>query len=262
MSSDDPNDLAVPPLPDTPAPAPPERLGLAITALVLGAVSVALSLVVVGGVAGLAGAIVALTHLIRRRDQRRGMAVGGLILSFVGVVASVGLGVVYYNVVGGYVRMLAKGNEVQKWVGVESPDFTVKTMDGETFKLSDFRGKRVIVDSWATWCGPCVKEAPHFNRLHETISEDDLALVGISNEEESIIRPFLSKHNVKYPIASATDLPMPYSDVFIIPTTFFIDRNGIIQSVLVGYHDFDDLREHSTASDYEGELKQPPVESD
>jgi hypothetical protein len=61
-----------------------------------------------------------------------------------------------------------------------------------------------------------------------------------------------------YTIASSQSLPVPYSNSYIIPTTFFIDRKGIIQSVLVGYHDFDTLKMHSTANDYEGVVKPSP----
>jgi peroxiredoxin len=241
--------------PDTvapPDPAPRARLGLAVAALVFGLLSVGLSIVIVGGLAGLVGLVLALVHLLRRQDQPRSMAYTGLILSFVGVVASIGFGVFYYTVVGDVFTSMANGGQAHKWEGRESPDFTVTMMDGETFKLSDFRGKRVVVDIWETWCGPCIKEIPHFNQLRTAVSEDDLALIGISSEKESILKPFLTKHELVYPIASAENLPSPYSNSYVIPTTFFIDRNGIIQKVLVGYHDFDTLKEHSTASDYEG----------
>jgi len=117
------------------------------------------------------------------------------------------------------------------------------------------------VDLWETWCGPCIQEIPHFNRLRADVNEEELALIGISSEKESVLKPFLTKHEMSYRIASAQNLPTPYSSSYVIPTTFFIDRKGIIQSVLVGYHDLDTLKEHSTASDYEGAVLPSPENS-
>jgi peroxiredoxin len=161
------------------------------------------------------------------------------------------------NVIGS----MAGGAGLQKWVGKPSPDFSVTTLDGQTFKLSDFRGKRVVVDIWETWCGPCIREIPHFNQLRSTVPDDDLVLIGISGESESVLNPFLTKHKMLYPIASATNLPSPYSKTYAIPTTFFLDRNGIIQSVLVGYRGFEVLKEHSTTSDYEEAVSLTPEDS-
>ena len=233
-----------------PQPLPAVRLGLAITALVLGFVSIGLSIVLLGGLVAIAGLAFGVAHLLRRPGQPRGMAVAGLALSLVGFVASAGFGVLYYMAVDRVVNSMSQGGEALKWVGKESPDFTVTTIDGKTFRLSDFRGKRVVVDIWESWCGPCIKEIPHFNQLRTDVTENDLVMIGISSEMESVLKPFRSKQKMIYPIASGHDLPVPYSAAYAIPTTFFIDRNGIIQSVLVGYHDFDVLKEHSTASDF------------
>ena len=242
-----------------PQPLPTARLGLAVTALVLGLTSIGLSIVLVGGLIGVAGLVFAGTHLLRRPEQPRGMAVAGLILSIVGFVASAGFGVLYYRLADDVMGSLAPAGGAQKWVGRESPDFTVTTIDGQTFKLSDFRGKRVVVDIWESWCGPCIKEIPHFNQLRTDVSKDDLVLIGISSEKESVLKPFLDKQKMIYPIASGRDLPAPYSTAYVIPTTFFIDRKGIIQSVLVGYKEFDVLKQHSTTSDYKETASLAPV---
>jgi len=241
-----------------PAQAPPPRPGLAVAALVLGLASVGLSIVVVGGLIGLVGLVVAVMCLVRRPGQARNMALIGLLLSFIGFVASVGFGALYYMVADNVLTSMSNGGETQKWIGREAPDFTITTIDGETFKLADLRGKRIVVDIWETWCGPCIKEIPHFNQLRTAVPEYDLAMIGISSEKESVLKPFLSKHEMLYPIASARNLPAPYSSAYAIPTTFFIDRNGIIQSVLVGYRGFDVLKQHSTAGDYEGAASLAP----
>jgi thiol-disulfide isomerase/thioredoxin len=117
----------------------------------------------------------------------------------------------------------------------------------------------VVLDFWATWCPPCVREIPHFIRLHNETSRDDLIIVGISSEADSKLKPFVKKYGVSYPIASANDLPSPYSDVRAIPTTFFIDRQGVIQSVLVGYHELKELKTRAQSPDFKGEPKSAPA---
>jgi peroxiredoxin len=142
---------------------------------------------------------------------------------------------------------------------VQAPEFTVMALDGQKISLSALKGKRVVLDFWATWCPPCVKEIPHFVRLQNETSREDIVILGISSENEAKLRPFVTKHKVNYLIASAQGLPAPFSAIQSIPTTFFIDRRGIIQSVLVGYHEFNDLKEEALQSDHVGEPKPPPT---
>ena len=80
-------------------------------------------------------------------------------------------------------------------------------------------------------------------------SDDQLAIVGISNEDKEVLTKFVEEKGVNYPIASADDLPAPYSDVRSIPTTFFIDAGGVIQAVVEGYHDYDALKAAAFAED-------------
>src|SRR5438477_273138 len=82
--------------------------------------------------------------------------------------------------------------------------------------------------------GPCVRERPHLIKLQNETTRDELVVVGISKEDEMTLKTFVKTKGVNYPIASATDLPSPYKDVQAVPTTFFIDRKGVIQSVVVG----------------------------
>ncbi len=138
------------------------------------------------------------------------------------------------------------------WKGRAAPDFAVTNLDGKQIKLSDLKGRRVVVDFWATWCPPCLMEIPHFDQLSREISQNDLVIIGISLENPEILKKFARDHNLHYSIASAADLPAPYGEVRPIPTTFFIDRCGIIQFVTIGYHDLSDLRKLATARDYAG----------
>ena len=257
-----------PPLAPLSASAPRPRTGLAIVSLVLGILAFLSSLFVVGALFGLMGLILGLVHLARKQG-RNGLAWTGIGLSCVSIVISVAMVIVAAKFIMPKLQELktsfadlgqtAGGAEMELWQGVPAPDFAVTTLDGQTLKLSEFKGKRVFVDFWATWCPPCVKEIPHFIQLRAETPADEVVIVGISSEDAETLRPFLKQKGINYPIAATDDLPAPYKDVTSIPTTFFIDRNGVIQHIAVGYHDFDALKAHATAKDYEGEPKTPPA---
>jgi len=262
------------PSPPSPPPAPPApRLGLAIASLVLGILAFVSSILVVGALFGLVGAIFGVAHLLRRQG-RNGLAWTGLVLCTIGILVGAGMGVVGFKVfrspefqalfkkametAGRDASPATEPDEFGDWLGAAAPDISVTALDGQILKLGDLRGKRVVLDFWATWCPPCVQEIPHFIKLRSTASADELVIVGISSEDTDTLKSFVKKKGINYPIASADHLPSPYNDVSAIPTTFFIDRKGVIQNVFVGYHDFDNLKTHALAQDFGGEPKQAP----
>ncbi len=258
------SDPQPPPSSSTPTPPPPPRRGLAIASLVLGVLALLSSILVVGALFGLVGLILGVTHFTRR-SGRNGLAWAGVILSVLGLAASIILGSMYMPFFKEALKAareaqasLGGGASFDKWEGVLAPDFSVTTLDGQTLKLSELKGKRVVLDFWATWCPPCVKEIPHFIQLRKETPATDLVIVGISNEDADTLKPFVKQKGINYPIASAADLPAPYRDVTSIPTTFFLDRRGVIQKVAVGYHDLDDLKVNALAADGVGEPKPSP----
>jgi peroxiredoxin len=247
----------------TPTPPSSSSLGLAIASLVLGIVSLVLSFLVVGGVLGLIGLALGLAHLVKKR-RPAGMARWGTALSVLGLIASIGFAILYYSAYQKFSKLVesasqSAGVDFTKWEGVIAPDLSVTTLDGRNMKLSELKGKRVVLDFWATWCPPCRKEIPHFVQLFSQTSRDDLVIIGISDEDAKTLNEFVKKEGVNYPIASAKNLPSPYADLQSIPTTFFIDRKGVIQTVAVGYHDYNDLKRDALAMDFPGEPKPAPA---
>jgi peroxiredoxin len=235
--------------------------GLAITSLVLGILAICLSFLLVGGLLGLVGLIFGVVHLSRRRAFR-GMGWWGVGLSSCGLLAAAGFGFLYFR----FFQQTRSAWEsrtphtpLAAWEGVTAPDFTVTTIDGATMTLSEWRGKRVVVNFWATWCPPCRKEIPHLVKLINDTSRDDLVILGISSEEAAAVESFAKKNQLNYPLASAPQLPAPFDDVRSIPTTFFIDRRGVIQNVVVGYRDFETLKTHALQPDFEGTPKAAPA---
>lgn len=242
-------------------PSPPARspLGLAIASLVMGILALVLSFLVIGGLIGLIGLALGVVHVALKR-RPTAMATAGIVLSVLGLIAAIGITAFYYTAyrqLTKFTKMAqAKTNEnttdLTKWQGVIAPDFSVTTLDGQTVKLSQLRGKRVVVDFWATWCPPCRQEIPHFIKLFNETSRDDLFILGISDEDAAALRTFIANNGMNYPVASAKNLPPPYNGLDYIPTTFFIDRKGVIQNIAVGYHDYDQLKSDALAPDSSG----------
>lgn len=122
------------------------------------------------------------------------------------------------------------------WSGKAAPDFTVSDIEGLRHRLSDYRGRDVLVVFWATWCPACNTEIPHLIELRETFKADELAILAISNETAEHLGQFAASAAINYSVVplGAADLSSPFADVRSIPTTFFIDRDGIIRLTAEG----------------------------
>lgn len=117
--------------------------------------------------------------------------------------------------------------------GSLAPDFDLKVLDGngKTMKLSSLRGKAVVVDFWATYCGPCKIEMPWFVELQKKYGPEGLQIVGVAEDDagEKTISEFTHKMGINYPILMGTEkVADQYGGLDGLPTTFFLDRSGKI----------------------------------
>lgn len=125
--------------------------------------------------------------------------------------------------------------------GSPAPGFTLETPDGKTLSLEDFRGRYLLVNFWATWCGPCKMEMPSLEALHRRFGSHKLTVLGISNDlfGNRVVEPFVKAHNLTFPIV--LDPKQEVSKRFgvhSLPTTFLIDPQGRILGVLSGAEDW------------------------
>ena len=115
--------------------------------------------------------------------------------------------------------------------GITAPNFELATLDGQRVKLSDYRGKAVLLNFWATWCGPCKVEMPWFVDLQKKYGNDGLVILGIAMDDSETpkIAQVASEMGVNYPVLLGTDkVSEAYGNVELLPTSFYIDREGKI----------------------------------
>jgi peroxiredoxin len=123
-----------------------------------------------------------------------------------------------------------------------APAWSLKDTKGKTISLSDFKGKVVIVDFWATWCPPCRAEIPNFIALQDKYGKQGLVIVGISVDQGGapVVANFAEKNKVNYTLVLADDkVADQYGATEGIPTTFVIDRKGNIVAKHLGETDSD-----------------------
>ena len=130
---------------------------------------------------------------------------------------------------------------------IKAPDFTLRTVQGDLFNLSDYKGKVVLLNFWGTWCGPCRREIPDFNKLHDKYQKDGLEIVGITITSGSPknIYNFMKEWDIEYTVLTdiedyETQRVTAYYGRAIgqpitgLPTTLIIDRGGYIVKGYIG----------------------------
>ncbi len=118
-----------------------------------------------------------------------------------------------------------------------APPFSIMDVSGNTISLNALRGKVVLINFFATWCGPCRAEIPDFVRLYKKYNPQGLEIIGLSLDQGNprMLHRFLAQYHVQYPIALATkDIIYKYGGVSAIPMTVVIDQGGMIDQRIVG----------------------------
>ncbi len=119
-----------------------------------------------------------------------------------------------------------------------APDFTLKTLEGQEITLSQLKGKVVLLDFWATWCGPCRESIPHLIQLYKTYRENGFEVIGMSLDkgDAEVVRNFARAMDIPYPIVMAPEDVVRNYRVTAIPTTFLIDKEGKIRERTTGFN--------------------------
>ncbi|MGH9517419.1 MAG: TlpA family protein disulfide reductase [Terriglobales bacterium] len=124
-------------------------------------------------------------------------------------------------------------------IGSHLPDFAVKDLQGHEISSSDLRGKVVLIDFWATWCQPCKKEMPGYQKLLDRYGRQGFAVIGLKfdvmrDTEDPVL--FAKKIGVKYPLAVASeDIKQKFGGIPGLPTTMLYDRQGILRKKVIGF---------------------------
>jgi len=117
-------------------------------------------------------------------------------------------------------------------VGEPAPDFTLTNLEGEQVKLSDYRGKGILLNFWASWCEPCKVEMPHMEKQYQLLKEQGIVILAVNIQESHLaVSTFAKRNNLTFPILLDTDKSVTNRyGIGPIPSTFFIDQNGIVVS--------------------------------
>lgn len=128
-------------------------------------------------------------------------------------------------------------SEVQE--GNPAPDFELTTLDGETVKLSDYKGKKVILNFWASWCPPCKAEMPHMQKFYAENKDNNIEVLAVNltniDSGESEIQKFVDDYGLTFQIPLDTEgmIGTRYQ-AFTLPTSYILDTNGIITKKIIG----------------------------
>ncbi len=129
----------------------------------------------------------------------------------------------------------------------QAPDFTVKDLKGREISLSNYSGKVVFLNFWATWCGPCKAEIPDFIEAYKQYKDKGMEIIGISVDRispKSVLK-FAEKYKINYPVVMSTNkIKKDYEPGPYVPTTIIIDQEGKIRHRHIGYMNKETLKDY------------------
>jgi peroxiredoxin len=185
-------------------------------------------------------------------ETQSGKLPTGLLLGGAAVLVGLAVGLVVLGGLPGRTDSIAESGEVgpialpdnpndlpvAPEVGAMAPNFSLQTPDGETFALSDFRGQAVLVNTWATWCGPCRLEMPAMQAVYEARKDEGFVVLAVNHTDTDTVPAivdFGEELGLTFPLLvdPGSEIQKAYQ-VRAYPSSFFVDRDGVIQTVHFG----------------------------
>jgi peroxiredoxin len=118
---------------------------------------------------------------------------------------------------------------------VPAPNLTLRDLDGNVVRLADFRGKRVLLHFWATWCGVCTQEVGALNATFDALPKDEALLTVVADGDDvAAVRKFVAERGVRYPVLLGTDAAVRAFRVSAFPTNYYLSADGRVDSATVG----------------------------
>ena len=139
----------------------------------------------------------------------------------------------------------SKGDSGQSLSG-GAPDFTLPSVDGSMVSMSDYNGKVILVDFWATWCPPCQEMIPILSKLHKRYSDKGLVILGVSLDRDGLemLGAYVHEKMIPYKVVMGDNrISNAFGGVSSIPTMYIVDRDGRLVRKLTGYHSYGQLEE-------------------
>jgi thiol-disulfide isomerase/thioredoxin len=133
--------------------------------------------------------------------------------------------------------------ELKSWIGKPAPEIRMVDLQGNIHRVTRLKGTKVLLDFWATWCPPCKESIPYLVELRGKTNENELTILGLSDEPADRLGQFAKDAKMNYPVILYNEkLPAPYGQITALPTVFMIDTKGVIRDIIVGYQKPQDIQ--------------------